>query len=398
MALVGILFVEAFVEVDGQKGGSPVEVGVDGGHEGGEKGGDEQALEPDAEVFVDHHGVGLAVLGKGGEDHDGNQSDHDPEPGPAGLEDGVKESRPDGVAFVAAGRHALHVVTVGVAPPDQSEDHQHLQDVGVEGGEVGKDGQGAFPVLGVGPDAGEDGLEPTGLADRNAGEGEHASHGDEDWTRVGGDHAVKAGEGGVEESHRHQDEDGLHLIEGGEHFDHGAHPEGHPANGQEVLQNSSVTGPHPAEQGGGFALVTELEELGVGDQVGPAPEPGKEKDADDQGEDRYDDPPHPFEPVLAGHLGHPDGGVGGETGGDHGEGRWPTRGGSVRPKRRTRNPWRPCGRSTGRPQSQRSVGGDDGVVEGVHPSFLGAVIDHDVLTKQTVVFAEQGLVGRCLHQ
>ena len=98
---------------------------------------------------------------------------------------------------------------------------------------------------------------------------------------VGRDHAVKAGEGGVEESHRHQDEDSLQLIEGGEHFDHGAHPEGHPADGQEVLQNASVTGPHPAEQGGGFALVTELEELGVGDQVGPSPEPGKEKDANE---------------------------------------------------------------------------------------------------------------------
>jgi len=91
-----------------------------------------------------------------------------------------------------------------------------------------------------------------------------------------------------------------------------------PAEDEAVHEGAEVDGAKAAEEGGGFALVAELDELDVGEDFGAAPVAREEEDGHHAAEALRPPEPVAGDAVAGDEAGDEERSVGGEGGGDHG--------------------------------------------------------------------------------
>lgn len=331
-------FEEAAVEVVDEIGGAEIDLGGHGGHVGGDERGGDDAHEARREEG-EHRGVGGVICDQVGvgiwegfldgidawEDEDGGEGDEDPRPGAEGVVGDIEEKGGShGVAFVLGGEHALGDVAaasglgageVGGPPLDGEGDEKDGEpDCGVI--EVREDGHFCDD-----PFIGEEGAHASDALVVHEVDGgpNGAAHGEGELDEIGEDDAPESTEGGVDENDEAADgehlpggdsEDDLAELDGGE-TDH--------SHDEDVEDEAEIEGAESPQEGGFFSAVAELVELDIGHDAGASPEFGKDKDGDHSRDE--EGPPAPVcgDSLVADELGDEVWGVGGESGGDHGD-------------------------------------------------------------------------------
>ena len=96
-----------------------------------------------------------------------------------------------------------------------------------------------------------------------------------------------------------------------------------PAENEAVHERAEIDGAEAAEEGGGFALIAELDEFDVGKNFGAAPVAREEKDGHHAAEALRPPEPVAGDAVARDESGDEQRSVGGESGGDHGGAREP---------------------------------------------------------------------------
>ena len=303
-------------------------------------------------------GIGSGESGLDGSeiwvDDERAEAGEDPGPRAEDIVGDIEEERTaEGIFFGFGSEHALGDVGsaagfgtwIPIGPPadGDGEDKNHQGEIGH--GEIGEEIE---ERLAVAIDGGDDGFAFSGGDDLFVGEffdegleaepsavlsdeasadffegevggGENGGHFDKELDHINDEHAPEAGVGGEEDIENAAGDNRLPRGEAEEDIGDFAGGEGDHAHDEAVKEEAEVNGAEATDERGGATGVAVFVEFEIGEDAGASPQAGKEEDRGDAGKDEGPPLPIASDAEFSDLFGDPVWGIGGESGGDHGE-------------------------------------------------------------------------------